>query len=324
MAGHGGHGVVAWRREKFLPKGGPNGGNGGMGGSVRISADENLFSLDHLRNKRLLSAENGACGGSNNRQGRKGEDLLLKVPCGTLLRDPETGEILYDLKERGEEILLCQGGKGGLGNAFFKTPTNRAPTRCTPGKEGEVKEILLELKLIADVGLVGLPNAGKSSLLSKISHAKVKIGNYPFTTLTPNISVLEFDDFSRLTLADIPGIIEKAHENKGLGLSFLRHIERAGTLIYVIDLSSESPLDDFKTLREEIRAYSEETYQKPFLVALSKTDLDENTAKEEEFRNTSYLDPSLLCPVSTITGEGLSSFVEKMRHLAQRGHLLYK
>lgn len=325
-AGKGGNGTVAWRREKYIPKGGPYGGNGGKGGSVTIQADPEVYSLDSFRNKRLMRAENGRPGETNNRQGRQGKDLILKVPCGTLIRDSETGGLLYDLTEPGETYSLCEGGNGGKGNTFFKTPTNQAPARSTPGKEGETKEVELELKLIADVGFLGFPNAGKSTLLSKLAAIEVKTGAYPFTTLKPNLSYIEFDDFSRIYLADIPGIIPDAHQDRGLGLSFLKHVERTSTLIYIIDISGEEgrdPFEDFQTLRAEAKSYSPAILEKPFLVALNKTDKGLNEALEQ-FKERYPYDPSTLFEISALKDLGLSSFTNAMRSLAQANGKKYR
>lgn len=324
-AGNGGTGIVAWRREKYLPKGGPYGGNGGRGGSIIIKSDPQIHSLDSLRNRRLISAENGRPGAPNNRQGRSGKDLILKVPCGTLIRDSKTGTLIYDLIEPGEEFPLCAGGQGGHGNTFFKTPTNRAPNKCTPGKGGEVKSVELELKLIADIGFMGFPNAGKSTLLSKLAAIEVKTGAYPFTTLKPNLSFIEFDDFSRIYIADIPGIIPDAHEDRGLGLSFLRHVERSSTLIYVIDISGEEgrdPYQDFLTLRAEAEAYSPEILKKPFLVALNKVDKGTETHLEA-FKEAYPFPKETLFEISALKEEGLSPFTEKMRARAQEGGKKY-
>lgn len=318
-AGKGGNGVVAWRREKYIPKGGPYGGNGGCGGSVIIKSDPQIYSLDQFRNKRLIHAENGGCGGTNNRQGKNGKDLVLKVPCGTLIHDSETSGLLYDLTEPGEEFHLCQGGKGGRGNTFFKTPTNQAPAKCTPGHHGDVKSIKMELKLLADVGFMGFPNAGKSTLLSKLAAIEVKIGAYPFTTLKPNLSYMEFDDFSRIYLADIPGIIPDAHNNRGLGLSFLKHVERSSTLIYLIDISGEEgrdPYEDFLTLRKEGEEYSADILKKPFLVALNKVDKG-NEEHLEAFKKKYPFPKDTLFEISALEEKGLKPFITKIRSLAQ-------
>ncbi|MEM7175351.1 MAG: GTPase ObgE [Chlamydiota bacterium] len=326
IAGKGGNGVIAWRREKFIPKGGPYGGNGGPGGSIILRCDQRLHSLDCYRNRPITTAKNGQQGGSQRRQGKAGQNLILTVPCGTLVKDAVTETLIYDFTEHGEELCLCRGGKGGKGNAFFKTAVNQAPARCTPGLLGETQSIDLELKLIADVGLLGLPNAGKSTLLSALASIQVKTAAYPFTTLTPNLSCLEFDDFSRLSIADIPGIIQGAHLNRGLGISFLKHIERAATLIYVIDLSGlegRSPYDDFLTLRHEITAYSTTLAKKPFLVALNKIDT-ENADKHCSFFKKRYpFPPDTLLEVSALTGEGLDQFIAKMRILAQKDGIHY-
>ncbi len=278
IAGKGGNGVVAWRREKYIPKGGPAGGNGGKGGSIYLRADHNVYSLDWFTYKRIIRAQDGGAGGSACRQGKNGEDLILKIPCGTLLKDPQTGEILYDFTKDGESFKLCQGGKGGKGNHFFRSSTNQAPNVAKPGTEGETKEVELELKLIADVGIIGFPNAGKSRLLKELADVGVKIAPYPFTTLQPNLGYLYFDDGSKLLLADIPGIIEGAHDNRGLGLEFLRHIERTKALIYIIDaacVDGRDAKEDFKVLQKELKAYEPKLLDRPYLVVLNKCDMEE-------------------------------------------------
>lgn len=317
-AGKGGNGTIAWRREKYIPKGGPCGGNGGEGGSIIIQSDAQIFSLDAFRNQRLITAENGQPGGSYNKHGKSGKDLILKVPCGTTIRDSDTGTLLFDLTENNEHFVLCKGGNGGKGNTFFKTATNRAPTKSTPGKVGETRTIELELKLIADVGFVGFPNAGKSTLLSKLAAIEVKIGAYPFTTLKPNLSFIEFDDFSRIYLADIPGIIPDAHSNRGLGLSFLKHVERTSSLIYIIDISGEEgrdPYEDFLTLRTEIEAYSASILDKPFLVVLNK--IDKNSDHLQTFKKRYAFSPETLFEISALEETGLPNLINTMRALAQ-------
>ena len=313
IAGNGGNGIVSWRREKYIPKGGPCGGNGGPGGSVIVKADGNFRSLQDYRNRKFLRAKNGGSGGPNNKQGKRGEDLIIKVPCGTLVKDA-SGTILADLTKDGEEFLACQGGKGGLGNTFFKTPTHQAPNKSTPGKKGETLDIQLELKLIADVGFLGFPNAGKSTLLSQIGTTDVKIGAYPFTTLRPNLLTLEFDDYSRIRIADIPGIIEGAHEGRGLGHTFLRHIERTSVLVFVIDASGidgHDPIEDLATLRKELHAYSPELLKKPSLIVLNKIDT------EEAKGNVSRFEEENVCIISAKEGTGVPALIDRMRELAQ-------
>jgi GTP-binding protein len=319
-AGKGGNGVVAWRREKYIPKGGPTGGNGGRGGSIYFRTDPSLFSLECFRNKRLIKAESGADGGSNLKQGKDGQDCIIAVPCGTLIKDAETQEILFDLDEPGIEVLVCSGGKGGKGNHCFKSSTHQAPNICTPGQEGEQKEIELELKLIADVGLLGFPNAGKSTLLSSLTNTRVKIGAYPFTTLSPNLSFIQFDDFSRILIADVPGIIPGAHIDRGLGLSFLKHIERTSVLVYLIDASNtegRDPAEDYRILRSELEAYREDLLQKPFLVALNKIDEEDSQERILAFRKAFDGKENQLFEISALTGQGLEEFISALREIAQ-------
>lgn len=319
-AGKGGNGVVAWRREKFIPKGGPSGGNGGKGGSILLKADAQLFSLDALRNRRIIQAENGMPGGGNLQQGRTGRDLVLKVPCGTLIKDAHTKEVLCDFVEDGQELLICSGGRGGKGNNCFKSPTNQAPNIWTEGTRGASKEVELELKLIADVGLIGIPNAGKSTLLSQMSKIAVKIGAYPFTTLHPNLSYIQFEDFSRVFIADIPGIIQDAHENKGLGLAFLKHVERTSVLLYVIDGSGfeeRDPIDDFEILRKELHTYRADLMDKPFLIALNKADIEGAATYIERFCTHFNFPPNTIFPISALTGDGLPALIDAMRAKAQ-------
>ena len=315
-AGKGGNGVIAWRREKYIPKGGPAGGNGGNGGSIKLLADNQVHSLEGYRNYRIIKAKNGDPGGSNNCKGKSGKDLTLKIPVGTLIKDPQTGNVLCDFTEHGQTWKICTGGRGGLGNSKFKSSTHQAPYRCTPGKPGEEIEVDLELKLIADVGFVGMPNAGKSTLISQLSHVKVKIAPYPFTTLRPNLGIVEFDDFSRVLIADIPGIIENAHENKGLGFSFLRHIERTSALVYVIELAphqNRDPFEEFVMLRKELEAYNPAMLEKPFIVALNKIDQDETDELREAFKKQYPYNPDTLFEVSALDGLNLNTFKEALR-----------
>ncbi|MEL7431963.1 MAG: GTPase ObgE [Chlamydiota bacterium] len=273
LAGKGGDGVAAFRREKFLPKGGPFGGDGGDGGSITFRASPHPFSLEAFRNLRTIAAKNGQHGGANHRTGKRGENLSFDVPLGTLIKDMATGETLFDFTEKEQFFIACKGGKGGKGNAHFKSPTNRTPREFTLGTKGETKEVILELKMIADIGLVGLPNAGKSTLITSLTPTSAKVGAYPFTTLKPNLGLLTFESGVKKFIADIPGIIRGAHQNKGLGHAFLRHVERTRVLIFVLDLFSPTLLDDFTTLQEELMAYNPELLKKPSLLFLNKIDL---------------------------------------------------
>lgn len=280
-AGDGGNGAVAFRREKYVPKGGPAGGNGGRGGNVIFIADQNLNTLLDFRYKKHYNAENGQPGGSSLKDGRNGKDIYIKVPVGTIIKDAQTEELIFDLDENGKEFVAAKGGKGGKGNANFATPTNQTPRFAENGKPGEEREIILELKLIADVGLVGFPNAGKSTLISTISEAKPKIADYPFTTLEPNLGIVRYKDYKSFTVADIPGIIEGAHQGKGLGLKFLRHIERTKILLIMIDATSETYQKDFDTLINELNSFSKVLNSKKKLLAFSKADLlDEEKLKK--------------------------------------------
>ncbi len=317
-AGKGGNGVVAWRREKYIPKGGPVGGNGGKGGSVILRTEVELPSLESLRNHRIMRAEDGRQGGSSMMAGRKGKDLVVTVPAGTLVKEVKTGRVLYDLTENGQEIILCRGGFGGLGNHCFKTPTNQAPSLCTPGKPGQEKEIELELKLIADVGLVGFPNAGKSTFLSAVSFVPVKIGAYPFTTLKPNLAVIN-QDYETLLLADIPGIIEGASQNRGLGLEFLRHIERTSMLLFILDSSGwegRKPWDDLEVLQKELHAYDPTLLSKPSLILLNKMDREEAPLLAKEFHQ---IYPNLeVLEISAAEKTGLQEVLNRLFYIAKQ------
>lgn len=308
VGGRGGGGVVAWRREKYIPKGGPFGGDGGHGGDIILCADSQTSSLEAFRNQRTIRAENGASGGSARKRGRNGKKLVLKVPCGTLVKDSETGEELYDLHEEGQEVLLCRGGRGGRGNASFATSTNQAPSKATPGRDGESKSIELELKLIADVGLVGFPNAGKSTLIWALTDIKVKIAPYPFTTLKPNIGYIETDTGERILIADIPGLIAGAHNNRGLGFEFLRHVERTKILLFVLDASGidgRNPIDDFRVLKEEVHAYNAALLDRPYLVILNKEDCLESADHIAAFRREVSLPESALFTASALSKQNL-------------------
>ncbi|WP_075884054.1 GTPase ObgE [Candidatus Protochlamydia sp. W-9] len=327
IAGKGGNGVVAWRREKYIPKGGPAGGNGGRGGSVILEADTQISSLDWFRHRRILKAQSGGDGGGNCRQGKNGADLILKVPCGTLLKDAKSGKVIHDFVEDKEKFVLCKGGRGGRGNDSFKTPTHQAPNICTEGTLGEIHHIELELKLIADVGLVGFPNAGKSTLISSLAGLRVKVAAYPFTTLQPNLGFIELDNYKRIYIADIPGIIEGASHNRGLGLEFLRHIERTKLLIFILDASGidgRTPSHDFRILREEIGAYNPELLERPYLVVLNKIDTEDSPSHIQEFEKNFSISSDMLFKISAVYGEGLQELIEKMtQRLSQKKEIEY-
>lgn len=313
LAGKGGNGVIAWTREKYIPKGGPAGGDGGKGSSIILIADENVPSLEWFQNRSKIVADKGRNGGGACRTGRNGRDLILKVPCGTLVRDSQTQEIYQDLCEHGQEYVICKGGTGGLGNFHFRTPTNQAPNISTPGEEGEVKSVELELKLIADVGLVGFPNVGKSTLLSSITKARPKIGDYHFTTLRPNLGFLSDKEKNKILIADIPGIIDGASQNRGLGLEFLRHIERTKALLIVLDASCiEGPSlnDVYTVLQNEFKSYGLDLQTKPYLIVLNKCDVEDATAHIEEFKKTyPELQEKMYC-ISALEHQGLQELVE--------------
>lgn len=304
----GGDGCMSFRREKYIPKGGPDGGNGGRGGNIYLEATTQLQTLADFEFQKRFNADNGRPGEGARRNGRKGEDIVIPVPCGTLVFDASSSELLADLVEPGDRFLAARGGRGGRGNTVFASSVRRAPRFSEKGTPGEERKLRMELKLIADVGLVGLPNAGKSSLLAALSKAQPKIAAYPFTTLSPNLGVLAVDD-ERVVLADVPGLIEGSHLNLGLGLAFLRHIERTRFLVHVLDIAEAKDLDglleQWETVREEFRQYDERLLQTPTLVAVNKTDLLEDRrlvaeAKAEfEKRGLSFF------PISALTGEGI-------------------
>jgi GTP-binding protein len=272
-AGDGGSGIISFRREKFVPMGGPDGGDGGRGGDVVVRGDSNLSTLLDYTYRDSWSAESGDHGSGSNRSGRAGEGVVLPVPPGTVVRDADTRELLGEVLAHGDEIVVARGGRGGHGNAFFVRAAHQAPREYQPGEDGEARTLELELKLIADVGLVGQPNAGKSTLLSVVSAARPKIGDYPFTTLSPNLGVVQLSDQRTFVIADLPGIIEGAHEGRGLGLQFLRHIERTRILAFLIPIDSMDWQAEYDALRDEIRSYSPELAAKPHCVVFSKMDL---------------------------------------------------
>ena len=291
QAGHGGAGSASFRREKFVPNGGPDGGDGGKGGDVVIYADHGESSLVDLRFQPQWKAEAGDCGRGRHKHGRDGADCRIRVPMGTLIFDASTNEMLCDLKEDGQEFVVARGGKGGLGNLHFVSSTNRAPRKCQPGLPGEEKVLDLEIKTIANVGLVGFPNAGKSTLLGAVSAAHPTVAPYPFTTLYPNVGVVEMDDFHRMTIADLPGLIDGAHDKVGRGEAFLRHIERCRLFCYVLDMGGvdgRDPIEDLRTLRKELDLYSEGMSSRPYVIFANKMDLPES---EENLRRLAASEP---------------------------------
>lgn len=282
-SGNGGAGSRHFRREKYIPKGGPDGGDGGRGGHVYLQGDEQLWTLLHLRYKKHIKAGHGEAGGASQATGATGADQIIKVPLGTVAKDGDTGEQLLEITEHGEKVVLLPGGKGGLGNSHFKSATRQTPRYAQPGEAGEEKWVVLELKLLADVGLVGFPNAGKSTLLSTITAAKPKIADYPFTTLVPNLGIVDYRDDRSFVMADIPGIIEGAHEGKGIGHRFLRHIERNAALLIMIPADSKDVRKEYEVLMNELEQYSPELLHKQRILAISKSDmLDEELRSELE------------------------------------------
>ncbi len=310
-AGNGGNGIISFRREKFVPKGGPDGGNGGDGGNIIIRADEQLTTLMDFHYKHKYYAENGKHGMGANKTGRSGKDMILRVPTGTEIKDAKTNELIADLINDGDEIIIARGGKGGKGNSEFATSTNQAPRIATKGALGEERTIKLELKLIADVGLVGFPNVGKSTLISRISAAKPKIADYPFTTLVPNLGIVRYNDEKSFVVADMPGLIEGAHTGKGLGIEFLRHIERTRVLVLLIECTTDDLKKQYKTLVNELKSYNKEMLKKTQIMAITKMDLADDvlkrTIKQLKFRKN-----ITVIPISAVTGEGLKDLINEM------------
>jgi GTPase len=314
-AGRGGDGCTSFRREKFVPRGGPDGGDGGDGGSVIIVAVEGVDSLAALSQKKHWSAENGERGGSANCHGRNGQDLIVQVPPGTLVKDAKAHHVLKDLASPGDSVVAARGGRGGKGNLRFKSSTNRAPRQSTPGGEPESRLLTLELKVIADVGLVGMPNAGKSTLLSRLSRARPEIADYPFTTKFPNLGIVQIHADRSFVLADIPGLIEGAHRGTGLGHEFLRHIERAGILVHLVEPSptdGSDPLANYRVVRSELEQYDVGLGRRPEIVAVSKCELPE--AAETRDRLARELDRDVLA-ISAVTGQGLDHLLRAITRL---------
>ncbi len=312
VAGYGGSGCVSFHREKFVPKGGPDGGDGGNGGSVLVKGNAQLRTLQDYSYHKLYKAGRGQHGMGSNRHGKRGKDIVLEVPLGTVIKDAETGEILADIVEDGQTVVVARGGRGGRGNARFATPTHRSPREWEPGEPGEERVIELELKLIADIGLVGLPNAGKSTLLSRISNARPKVANYPFTTLEPNLGIVGYRDYGSFVVADIPGLIEGAHQGRGLGIQFLRHIERTRALAYLIDCTDESPQKTFETLYNELQSYSPAMVKKPSLIVLTKIDL---LPPEEKLPELNISLPVMA--ISAVRGDHLNELKDQFYQLIQ-------
>lgn len=312
MAGSGGDGVTAFRREKFVPRGGPSGGDGGAGGSVWMESDEGLNTLLHLRYNPEHKAERGRHGEGSNRHGRDGEDITVKVPVGTQIFDAESEDLLFDFTEPGQRFLAAKGGKGGWGNQHFATPTRRAPKFHYTGRPGEEKELQLELKLIADVGLVGFPNAGKSTLISVISAAKPKIADYPFTTLEPNLGVVDLGEYKTFVVADIPGLIEGASEGAGLGDRFLRHVERTKLILHLVDVSSISgrnPVEDYEIINRELANYNIDLATRPQIVVATKLDALDEPERLENLRERAEKDGKEFLEISAVTNLGTKELV---------------
>ncbi|OQX91859.1 MAG: GTPase ObgE [candidate division Zixibacteria bacterium 4484_95] len=304
-AGDGGDGCVSFRREKYVPKGGPDGGDGGKGGNVLVAIDENMSTLLDFRYRKVFRADSGGRGGKRNRSGRDGQDLVIYLPPGTLVKDSQTGGLIADLKPGCKPVIVACGGAGGKGNTRFKSSVNQAPLKATEGEKGEHKILELELKLIADVGLVGFPNAGKSTLLTRISDARPKIASYPYTTLVPNLGIVRTADYRSYVVADIPGVIEGAHRGKGLGFDFLRHIQRTRVLVFLIECTVDDPLMQYNMLKAELGLFDVALLDKPAVVALNKIDL----LNKREREKLDSLDDNWLM-ISCLSGENLDVLLE--------------
>lgn len=315
-SGDGGRGCVSFRREKFVPKGGPDGGDGGSGGNVIVRATKTLHTLSDYSSRKYFKAQNGRPGGGKNQTGKDGAGVIIKVPLGTIIYDRDTGEMLADLIEDNQKILLLSGGKGGKGNQHFATSTNRAPRIAQPGLGGEKKRLKLSLKYLSDIGLIGLPNAGKSTLLSRLTMARPRIASYPFTTLVPNLGVIMFDDEQTLTVADIPGLIEGASRGRGLGHRFLKHMERTKLLLHLLDITyapQHDILEDFYTLRNELEKYKPSLSQKDQMVLINKIDIHSSKHRDMGSIKKALGDLGLeTWPISALTGEGLEELKQAL------------
>jgi len=313
QSGNGGRGCVSFRREKFIPRGGPDGGDGGKGGDVVLLTTSRKRTLYQFRFKRQFKSKNGSHGQGKKKTGKGGQDLVIEIPPGTLIKDADTDQVLADLIKPDQRFVPAQGGRGGQGNARFKTSTHRAPRFSQPGVQGESKRLKLELKLLADVGIIGLPNAGKSTLITAVSSARPKIGNYPFTTLTPSLGVVQSDWGEPFVVADIPGLIEGAHQGAGLGIRFLKHIERTRILIHLIDASSldpDDPLNAYHTINNELARYNHKLTQKPQIVTLNKLDLPEAPQAADTFTGAAQDIKTL--SISALTGRGIDELISKI------------
>jgi len=306
-AGDGGRGCISFRREKYVPRGGPDGGDGGRGGHIIFMATDKLNTLLDQIYHREYRAQRGQHGMGKKMHGKNGKDLIVPVPVGTVIKDADTGDVLIDLDRNGAEIVIAKGGRGGLGNAHFATPTKQAPRYAQPGEQGEDKWLILELKLLADVGLIGLPNAGKSTILSVISAARPKIADYPFTTIAPVLGVVKLEDFRSFVVADIPGLIEGAHKGVGLGFQFLRHVERTSILLHLVDISDipeSDPVNNFEKINRELELYSPELVKKPQVVAGTKLDIAVDKVRLDRFEQHCKMNKIDFFPVSAVTGSG--------------------
>lgn len=311
-AGKGGDGIVAFRREKYVPAGGPSGGNGGRGGDVILRAVENLQTLLDFRYAHRFEAENGGRGGPNNRTGADGKDRTIQVPCGTMVYDADTDEVLVDLVEPGQTFCVAKGGKGGLGNQHFLSNRNRAPEYALPGLAGEHRRLRMELKLLAEVGIIGLPNAGKSTLISSLSAARPKIADYPFTTLVPNLGVVRKPNGDGTVFADIPGLIEGAHLGTGLGHDFLRHIERTRLLLHLIDATADDPIGNYHTIQQELHAYGRGLAERPQILALNKVDAVDSETVEDLAIQLNQLTQVPVFQISAVAQMGLDALLPKI------------
>lgn len=316
-SGSGGNGIIHWRREKFIPKGGPDGGNGGVGGDVIFRADKNINTLLDFRYKKKFIAKNGNPGEGSNKEGRSAEPIVIKIPVGTLIRNAESKELIADITEDQQEFVIAKGGRGGKGNWLFRSPTNQAPRVCTPGDPGKEFHLDLEMKLLADIGLVGFPNAGKSTLISTISAAKPKIADYPFTTLVPNLGMVYFQESKSFVVADIPGLIEGAHEGKGLGIQFLKHIERTKVLLYLIDCTSEDIKKDYKVLANELKSFNINLPKKKSIVAITKMDIADAKIKKT-LKTLKFPKGVIVHQISAATNDGLQGLIETMWKLISK------